>query len=662
MAGARHRLEELALVRAVRRSLALRMAATTLATGMAIILVLLLLVTSQIRTDVFADRLDTVLEDANLRTITAQAQLDYTTVATADEVAFAAQTQISQIKDSSSGAGGLGVVLARSSEEVSPTVINDLTTSSALRSLVTHELATEVETGGPGHQYWQSAAVPTDGGGLAPGVVVGTQITLPMAGVHDLYLVYTLEPEQRILDLTARSVAVGFLALVIMLILLVWVLTWRVLLPVRLTSLAVQRMASGLLTERLTVRGEDELALLATSFNNMADSIEAQIHRLGELSRLQRRFVSDVSHELRTPLTTIRLAGEQLFEAREDFDDPVLKRSAELLSEQIERFDRMLSDLLEISRFDSGAAALSRKEQDVTAVIDGVVTMTAPLASEKGSEIRLHLPDEPVVAVIDARRVERIVRNLMVNALEHGEGRPVDVTVAMDASAVAVRVRDHGIGMTAKVAENVFDRFYRADPARARTTGGTGLGLSIAQEDAALHNGTLTAWGWPRDGAAFLLVLPRAKGGTPGPGPLPVMPDDAPPLARFVAVAGRMPTQDEDVMAPVASPIGIPVPGPATRWADETGSFPTVADTADAAAEDDEDETAGDGATRVETPRTEAAAHERARTGAGRAGAGDPVVAGPQIGGPAPVGTADAVGRRDEGNGPWSGPADRSQA
>ena len=166
-------------------------------------------------------------------------------------------------------------------------------------------------------------------------------------------------------------------------------------------------------------------------------------------------------------------------------------------------------------------------------VVTSVLEINAFHVTGSGAQIRLHLPDEPVVAQIDVRRVERIIRNLVINALEHAESKPIDITVAGNEQAVAVRVRDHGVGMSPDVVSKVFDRFFRADASRKRTLGGTGLGLSISLEDAHLHGGTLTAWGWPSEGASFLLTLPRELGpeGTAGhlngPGPLELVPEDA---------------------------------------------------------------------------------------------------------------------------------------
>ena len=149
------------------------------------------------------------------------------------------------------------------------------------------------------------------------------------------------------------------------------------------------------------------------------------------------------------------------------------------------------------------------------------------MAARKQTEVQLDLPEEPAVAAIDPRRIDRVLRNLVVNALEHGEGRPVRVTVGMDDDAVAVAVRDHGVGLKPGEAALVFNRFWRGDPARARTTGGTGLGLSIALEDARLHHGWLQAWGEPGDGSQFRLTLPRRQDVELTGSPIPLVPDDA---------------------------------------------------------------------------------------------------------------------------------------
>ena len=321
-------------------------------------------------------------------------------------------------------------------------------------------------------------------------------------------------------------------------------MTRQVVDPVREAARTAARFSAGRLEERMVVMGDDDLARLATSFNDMAGSLQAQIRQLEDLSRVQRRFVSDVSHELRTPLTTVRMAADVLHEARGEFE-PATARSAELLQTQLDRFETLLSDLLEISRYDAGAAVLDAEPIDLRDVVRRVVEASQPLADRRQTEIRLDLPEQPCTAEADPRRVERALRNLVVNAIEHGESRPVDVVVAGDEHAVAVGVRDHGVGLRPGEAALVFNRFWRADPARARTLGGTGLGLAIALEDARLHGGWLEAWGQPGDGAQFRLTLPRLAKADLISSPLPLEPADARADRRVpLTVGGRLRNRD----------------------------------------------------------------------------------------------------------------------
>jgi two-component system sensor histidine kinase MtrB len=232
------------------------------------------------------------------------------------------------------------------------------------------------------------------------------------------------------------------------------------------------------------------------------------------------------------------MAADMLYATRADFA-PEVARSAELLQAEVDRFESLLVDLLEISRYDAGVAVLEEEASDVRALVlrtaDGVRT----LAERAGSELRLHLPDTPVVAEVDPRRIERILRNLIGNALDHGEGRPIDVSLAGDADAVALSVRDHGVGLRPEETGQVFERFWRADLSRARQTGGTGLGLSISLEDARLHGGRLQVWGAPGRGALFRLTVPRRAGGQFGVSPLPLVPPDALSSPAPAAAEGR---------------------------------------------------------------------------------------------------------------------------
>ena len=353
--------------------------------------------------------------------------------------------------------------------------------------------------------------------------VIGQQVAVPRAGDYGLYFVYPMTRERDTLALVGRFLLLGGVVLMLLLGGIAYVVTRLVVAPVRRAADVAQRFAAGALGERMTAKGEDDIATLATSFNEMAASIQQQIAQMENLSRFQQRFVSDVSHELRTPLTTIRMAGDLIHDSRSDFD-PAVARSAELLHNELDRFEALLTDLLEISRFDAGAAVLDVEPTDIRATVTRVVESTATLADRKGIQVAVEAPSEPCEAEIDSRRVERILRNLLVNGVEHGEGRPIVVRVAKDKDAVAVTVRDHGIGLRPGEASMVFNRFWRADPARARTTGGTGLGLAISLEDARLHNGWLQAWGAPGEGSCFRLTLPRRAGESLESSPLPLNP------------------------------------------------------------------------------------------------------------------------------------------
>lgn len=546
----------------MRRSLATRTALLATGVGVVLIAVLLVVVSVMIRDAVFTDRRQVILNDAAQHAAAVQAAFEATAVSTDEEFVELGNVQIETVRRASAGAGGIGVLLRSAGDDPADAAFDRLSTDDALADLITSELSNAMKGAEEGKHYWQSVSVPGRTGQV-PGIIVGQRVTLPPAGAFDLYVVYSLESEAQVVDRTTRVVVFAGAGFLLIVILAVWALTWRVLIPIRRTSLAAQRLAAGRLNERLVVQGDDEITALSRSFNHMAASLESQIEAWENLSKVEKLFVSDVSHELRTPLASIRLASEQIWAARDEIDDPFAARSLEILMREVDRFEEMLTDLLEISRIDSGRVHLRAEEADLLAVLRGVLDLVAVHVEAKGAQINLELPDEPVVAELDTTRVARILRNLVVNALEHAEGSRIDIRVAGNDDAVAVRVRDHGVGMSPDVVKKVFDRFFRADPSRRRTLGGTGLGLSISLEDAVLHGGTVTAWGWPSDGASFLLVLPRrlGPGATPGgydrPGPLDVVPEDAPAVSRA--------TTRRDAEAASSRPMG---PTPASRRAD----------------------------------------------------------------------------------------------
>ncbi|MEU8544709.1 MtrAB system histidine kinase MtrB [Streptomyces sp. NPDC048717] len=366
----------------------------------------------------------------------------------------------------------------------------------------------------------------TSGKATEPGLVVGKRLNDADGTPYELYYLFPLNQEEDSLDLVKGTLATAGLFVVVLLGAIAWLVVRQVVTPVRMAAGVAERLSAGRLQERMKVTGEDDIARLGEAFNKMAQNLQLKIQQLEELSRMQRRFVSDVSHELRTPLTTVRMAADVIHEARVDFD-PVTARSAELLGDQLDRFESLLADLLEISRFDAGAASLEAEPIDLRQVVRRVIGGAEPLAERKGCRIVVVGDEQPVVAEADARRVERVLRNLVVNAVEHGEGRDVVVRLAAAGGAVAVAVRDYGVGLKPGEATRVFNRFWRADPARARTTGGTGLGLSIAVEDARLHGGWLQAWGEPGGGSQFRLTLPRTADEPLRGSPVPLEPEDS---------------------------------------------------------------------------------------------------------------------------------------
>jgi len=204
------------------------------------------------------------------------------------------------------------------------------------------------------------------------------------------------------------------------------------------------------------------------------------------------------------------MASDLIYRQRHDFD-PTISRSAELLSAQLERFENLLTELLEVSRFDAGVVNLEPEVVDVVSLVEKSLDALTPIAQEHGSTFHYKHPSDPVLTVVDPRRMDRILRNLLSNAIAYGEGNRIEVEVRTGEKSIAIAVRDFGIGLRQGEETRVFDRFWRADPSRERTRGGTGLGLSIAQEDALLHGGVIEATGRYGKGSLFVLTIPRDR-------------------------------------------------------------------------------------------------------------------------------------------------------
>ena len=366
-----------------------------------------------------------------------------------------------------------------------------------------------------GRVVWQRVSV--DGN---PVLVIGTQVRLvqrsgaTLPSELEIYSVRGLQPEQQSIGrLAARAWLTGAVALVFA-VLLALLAGRGVLGPVRELRRATDRLGEGDLTARARVRGTDELADVARAFNNTAEALERQVGELRRMESEARRFVADVSHELRTPLTAMTAVADVLDDEAQRLPGDA-GQAARLVSQETHKLTRLVNDLIEVSRFDAGTATLALDDIDVAQAIRA--TLRARGWSDR---VRTDLP-LGVMARLDPRRLDVIVANLVSNALRHG-APPVSVRAHVRPDQLDIEVSDSGPGLAPDVLPYVFNRFYKADTARARSEG-SGLGLAIARENARLHGGGLTAANGPAAGAVFTIHLPRS-----GSEPLGSEPGDTP--------------------------------------------------------------------------------------------------------------------------------------
>ncbi len=507
-----------AVISYFKKSLQARYTATTvILSGVALVAVGGFLSYS-IGSGLFATRLDQVVKDSARSA--SEVQNIFSSASTTDEIGLQSiMNSIVPNLESSTTSEPRRVALLRAPGQQASVVLQSPISLDLDTAVIPEGLRATVRNT-PGKVVYQSVSLPVVNG-EHPAVVVGSQIDIPSAGKYELYLVYDLVSAQQTLDFVQSTLVFGGAILILLIGAVAYYVSTRVVNPIRIAASAAEELAAGALDRRLAEKGEDTIANLARSFNSMASSLQSQIGALNKLSKMQQRFVSDVSHELRTPLTTIKLSVAILDQQREELPPNAL-RSLDTLQSQLTRFDALLSDLLEISRYDAGAVTAEFETTDLNGVVGMALAHIEPLASSRSCNLVIDIPSGPVNAELDARRIERVLRNLLSNAIEHGEGKPIEVRVGASETAVAVTVTDHGVGMSRTELDRVFDRFWRADPARKRTVGGTGLGLSIATEDTNIHNGWLQATSKPGEGSTFRLTLPRNQGVLFTQSPLPL--------------------------------------------------------------------------------------------------------------------------------------------
>jgi two-component system, OmpR family, sensor histidine kinase MtrB len=357
---------------------------------------------------------------------------------------------------------------------------------------------------------WERESLKYLDGKIEPAIIVGHNLLISGVGKYEFYVVFSLAQQEKTMALILNYLWITGIALIFLIGLITFFVMRRLIAPIQDAARVAEELTAGNLDLRMDFQGEDEIASLGYSFNEMAVSLQQQISRLENLSKLQQRFVSDVSHELRTPLTTIRMASQVIFATRDSFE-PTVARSAELLISQIERFESLLTDLLEVSRFDAQAAVMEIEEIDLVALIKETIDYVHP---SQDRMIILQAPNSAIMADVDPRRIKRIIRNLISNALDHRENKNIEIRIVETENEVSVGVRDYGSGFNYTDRKMLFERFWRADSSRARSTGGTGLGLSIALEDAKLHQGEIDVWGERGKGAHFVLTIPKFAGGS----------------------------------------------------------------------------------------------------------------------------------------------------
>ncbi len=509
-----------------RRSLQLRVVTLTIGLSLAVILALGFVLTSQITDRILEVKVRAATEEIDRARNTVSDIVGGEETRSLDSsLQLARNTLIDRTADAGPGlAGAFDAVL------VVPGDGPRAATAAGPVQQIPNALREFVKAGQVSYQY---ATVHTDGFS-GPALIIGSPTSSPVTNL-ELYLIFPLNNEESTITLVRGTMATGAVVLLGLLAVIALVVARQIVLPVRSASRIAERFAEGHLTERMPVRGEDDMARLAVSFNDMAESLHRQITQLEEFGNLQRRFTSDVSHELRTPLTTVRMAADLIHDHSDELD-PALRRSTELMVNELDRFETLLNDLLEISRHDAGVAELSVEAVDLRATVQSALDNVGHLAADADIELIVDMPSDDVIAEVDPRRVERILRNLIANAIDHAEHKPVRIRMGVDEDTVAVTVRDYGVGLRPGEEKLVFSRFWRSDPSRVRQSGGTGLGLAISIEDARLHQGRLEAWGEPGKGACFRLTLPLVRGHkvTTSPLPLkPVGPESAPlPAAR----------------------------------------------------------------------------------------------------------------------------------
>ena len=335
-------------------------------------------------------------------------------------------------------------------------------------------------------------------------------VAVPVSGDDGSYIIYIRDNKHTVQTLNSELLKIILEALAIGIVVsaaLSIILSRTMLQPIRSMTKAAEKMAGGDFSAKIDVQSDDEIGILSDTFNDMAGRLEQNLEDLRMSEQMRREFVANVSHELRTPITSIKSYAETLAE-NDDIPPEMRKDFLRVIQNESTRMTKIVQDLLELSRFDSGHTKFEFERFNLEQSVRDVCAALAPSAKEHGHTINLELEWQLPEIIGDSSRIEQVLMNLISNAIKYTpDGGTIDVSSGHSGDEVWVKVQDSGVGIPKEDLDRVFDRFYRVDKARSRESGGTGLGLSIAQEIVSRHGGRIELESEPGKGTTATVIL-----------------------------------------------------------------------------------------------------------------------------------------------------------
>lgn len=325
------------------------------------------------------------------------------------------------------------------------------------------------------------------------------------------FVIYVKDNKQAVYDLNKELITIIFEAVLIGVVIsavLSFIMSKMLLQPIIGMTKAAEAMADGDFSREIAVESDDEMGILAQTFNDMAFQLMTTLEEIKKSEALRREFVANVSHELRTPLTSIRSYAETLTDTS-DIPREMENDFLHVILNESDRMTKIVQDLLELSRFDVGSSKLVLEEFSLTRSIRDVYDAIALGAKKYGHTVSLELPEDLPEITGDKVRVEQVLMNILTNAVKYTpENGIITVTCGRLEDQVWVSIKDNGIGIPPEDLSRIFDRFYRVDKARSRESGGTGLGLSIAREIVIRHDGDILIESVFGEGTTVTVQLP----------------------------------------------------------------------------------------------------------------------------------------------------------